>query len=611
MKYKYMKISSVLGALFLSLVADAQGYWQQRVEYTMSIDFDVAKHQFVGDQTLVYYNNSPDSLEKVFYHLYFNAFQPNSMMDVRSRNLEDPDKRVMDRISKLSPEEIGYHEVLELSQDGEPLKFIVEGTILEVDLSKAIAPGSSAVFNMKFRSQVPKQIRRSGRNNKEGIDYSMAQWFPKMAEYDTRGWHAHPYIAREFYAPWGSYDVEISIDKDYILAATGVLQNPEEIGYGYYNGQVTSTDSDKLSWKFSAENVHDFVWAADRDYKHHTVEVPEGPLLHFFFQTDTLVENWEKLAEYTLKAFDFVQKNFGEYPFPQYSIIQGGDGGMEYPMATLITGHRSLRSLVGVTVHELMHSWYQGLLATNESYYAWMDEGYTTYATGLTMDHIFKENGTRSLMSSYGSYFDLAASGIEEPMSVHSDHFSTNYAYGKAAYQKGAVSLAQLGYIIGLKNRDEGLKKYYYQWRFKHPQLNDFVRVMEKQSGLELDWYYDYWVNTTHTIDYAVQTVAKAKKKTKIVLKRVGKMPMPIDLLITLKEGTQQLYYIPLGLMRGEKPNESDLDRVIGRDWPWTHPTYEFELNLPMSKIQEIEIDPLHLMADVDIENNKFSLNKK
>ena len=267
------------------------GYWQQEVDYQIDIDFDVKKHQMNGTQKLVYTNNSPDTLFKAFYHLYFNAFQPNSLMDYRSRWIEDPDGRVRDRIFKLAPEEVGYHKINSFLQDGKTVPFLVEGTIVEMDLPTPILPGASTTFELTFESQVPVQIRRSGRDNKEGISYSMAQWFPKIAEYDKKGWHAHPYVGREFYSPWGDYSVNISIDKKYIVAATGILQNPDEIGHGYSDGEIKKQKGKKLTWRFKAENVHDFVWAADPDYTHTKVQVPDGPEVHFFYQTDTLKEN--------------------------------------------------------------------------------------------------------------------------------------------------------------------------------------------------------------------------------------------------------------------------------------------------------------------------------
>lgn len=573
----------------------------------MDVDFDVEKHQFSGKQSLKYFNNSPDTIVKVYYHLYFNAFQPESMMDVRSRTIEDPDRRVMDRISKLNDSEIGYHKIDKLEQDGSSLDFEMEGTVLEVKLAKPLLPGESTILNMNFESQVPIQIRRSGRNNSEGIDYSMAQWFPKLAEYDESGWHAHPYVGREFYAPWGKYEVNLTIDKSYVVAATGVIQNPNEVGYGYEaEGVTVKRKGKKLTWKFLADNVHDFVWAADPDYKHVITQVPDGPALHFFYQETEETKEWENLPALTVKAFQYIEKNFGKYPFPHYSVIQGGDGGMEYPMATLITGHRSLQSLTGVTVHEALHSWYQGLLATNESYYAWMDEGYTSYASSLTMAHIFDSEVDWKTNGNYRGYFSLAKSGKEEPMTTHSDQYETNFAYGRAAYSKGAVSLAQLGYIIGEEKRNAGLLKYFNQWKFKHPDLNDFVRVMEKTSGLELDWYYDYWVGTTRAIDYAVTSAEEVDGKVTVTLTKEGVIPMPMDVYVTFADGSQKVYYAPLSVMRGEKENDTKLERVLLPDWSWTNPTYSFEIDGQLSNIKSIEIDESGLLADINRDNNKW-----
>ncbi len=572
----------------------------------MNIDFDVEKNQFSGDQKLKYFNNSPDTLNKVFYHLYFNAFQPQSMMDERSRTIEDADERVGDRIFKLDDSEIGYHQINSLVQDGEKASYKIEGTVLEVELPKPLLPNSTTLLTMNFQSQVPIQIRRSGRDNSEGIEYSMAQWYPKMAEYDERGWHAHPYIGREFYAPWGDFKVTISIDKNYLVAATGILQNPNEIGYGYEDeGVKVKRKGKQLTWKFEAENVHDFVWAADPDYTHTTAQVSNDLELHFFYEKGEKTAAWEELPELTVKAFEYIEENFGKYPYPHYSIIQGGDGGMEYPMATLITGHRNLQSLAGVTVHEALHSWYQGLLATNESYYAWMDEGFTTYATAETMNQLFNTS-KRSQAKNYQVYTYLTTTGKEEPLSTHSDHFETNLAYSLGSYYKGAIALAQMNYLIGKTATANALKKYYYQWRFKHPDANDWIRVFEKESELELDWYLDYLVNTTHTIDYAIDTVVESAGKTKVTLKREGKMPMPMDVYVTFLDGSKVFYYAPLAILRGEKENDTHLERIILPDWAWTHATYEFTIDASLSDIQSIEIDESGYMADVNRGNNKW-----
>jgi len=612
MKIKLLGV--VTAMLMSSVVAFGQtDRWQQAIKYEIEIDMDVETHQFDGKQKAVYTNNSPDQLNKVFYHLYFNAFQPNSMMDVRSRTIKDPDSRVGDRISKLSEDEIGYQKILSLKQDGKALDFEVVGTILEVDLHKPINPGETVTFDMEFEAQVPVQIRRTGRDNAEGISYSMAQWYPKMAEYDYQGWHSNPYIGREFHGVWGDFDVKITIDKDFVLGGTGYVQNPNEVGHGYQEEGVKpgKGKNGKHTWHFKAPKVIDFMWAADPDFTHVKAQVPDGPELHFLYElNDKTQENWSKLPEYTIKAFEYASKTFGKYPYDQYSVIQGGDGGMEYPMATLITGERSLGSLVGVTVHEMFHSWYQAVLATNEALYEWMDEGFTSFGSSETMNVIMEQGQDNPQSGNYRGYYALAASGYEEPMSTHADHYVTNFAYGRAAYSKGATFLGQLRYIMGEEVFYPAMRTYFDEWKFKHPNDNDFIRIMEKASGLELDWYKEYFVYSTKQIDYGIKSVLEKDGKSFITLEKIGEMPMPLEVSITYNDGSSELLYIPLRIMRGEKSFPKETKANVLADWPWVFPTYTFELNQPASNIKSMVIDEKEGMADVDRENNSFDAEK-
>ncbi|MDP4821386.1 MAG: M1 family metallopeptidase, partial [Saprospiraceae bacterium] len=526
--------------------------------------------------------------------------------------------RVRDRIFNLKDEEIGYQEIQSLKQNGVPVKFEVVGTILEVILNEPIQPGASTVLDMVFEAQVPLQIRRTGRDNDEGIAYSMAQWYPKMCEYDYQGWHANPYIAREFYGVWGDFDVSISIDQSYTVAASGYLQAPETIGHGYAPAASPKPDAaGKLTWRFFAPEVHDFLWAADPDYTHTSLERKDGSVLHFFYQeNERTKENWEMLPKIMDAAFDYINANFGQYPYKQYSFIQGGDGGMEYPMATLITGERNLGSLVGVAVHELMHSWYQMILGSNESLYAWMDEGFTSYASNRVMNHLREQGLLPGQVSenpqrgSYAGYIRFSQSGLEEPLTVHSDHYMTNAAYGVGAYSKGAVFMAQLEYVVGKAAFDKALLTYFNTWKFKHPNSNDVIRVFEKVSGLELDWYREYFVFTTATIDYGIQGVETSDKGTVVRLERVGRMPMPVDVVVTTRDGKKHIYNMPLQMMRGHKPQEvSDAIYTVAADWPWTHPTYELVLEEALDQIESVEIDPTQRMADINRENNSYKKN--
>ena len=578
-------------------------YWQQKADYKIAIDLDVETHQYKGIQELTYTNNSPDTLYRVFYHLYFNAFQPGSEMDIRSRNIEDSDKRVGDRISKLLPSEIGFIKPQRLTQDGVLLSFEIAGTILEVDLNTPILPNKSTVFTMDWDAQIPIQVRRSGRNNAEGIAYSMTQWFPKIAEYDFEGWHAVPYIAREFHSVWGDYDVRIKLDENYIIGGTGYLQNSDKKGLG------EKTKGSTRTWHFKAPNVHDFAWAADKNFIHDTYKGPNGVILNFYYKNDPeIIENWKNLQEKTAQLLSYFNKHIGDYPYKQYSVIQGGDGGMEYAMCTLITGKRKLESLIGVTAHELAHTWFQFLLATNESKHEWMDEGFTSYISNLAMNEIMKEGKDNPNSNSYRVYSYIATSGKEQPQSTQADRYTTNTGYSIAAYSKGAVFLSQLEYVIGKDNLNKTLLRYYKEWAFKHPTPNDFIRVAEKVSGAELDWYLTDWTQTTNTIDYGIKNIVSEKEKTTITIERIGLMPMPIDIKVTYEDGKMDNFYIPLQMMRTNKPNPRIGESwTVLPDWAWAYPNYSFVLKKD-KRIKSIVIDDSGLMADINLENNTYNL---
>lgn len=606
---KLLLILILCNVFFINAQNDTS-YWQQHVNYKMDVDINVHNYQYNGTQKLVYTNNSPDNLKEVFYHLFFNAFQPESEMDIRLQNVVDPDRRMVknlgtgqnpkyeSRIAKLKPHEIGYLKVLTLKQNGKPVKFITKESILQVILNQPIKPGEKVTFDMTFTGQVPVMIRRSGRNNKDGVAFSMGQWYPKLAEYDFEGWHADPYIAREFFGVWGDFDVTLHIDKKYTVGGTGNLQNPQEIGHGYQevNQKLNIPKGKKLAWHFIANNVHDFTWAADSNYQHDVVKTNVGTTLHFLYKKDQKDKvAWKEVQPYAVKALKYYNKNIGKYPFKQYSIIQGGDGGMEYPMCTLIEGGETLHSILGTMFHEFAHEWFQFMLATNESEHSWMDEGFTTYISTLASNEITKRNEKGFSPKNYGGYFYLVENGLDEPLTTHPDRYNTNVAYSVASYTKGSMFLSQLNYIIGEDNLKIILKKYFDEFKFKHPTPNDFIRIAEKVSGIQLRWYLNEWIETTHTIDYAI---AKVEDKS-ITLARVGKMPMPIDVSIVYVDGTSEEFTIPLSMMYGHKPTNN----TILKDWAWANPNYTFNVN---KEIKSVEIDKSMLMADIDRSNNKF-----
>ncbi len=609
-----LRVALVASLLAVPVITHAQcDRWQQRVKYSMAVDLDVRSHTFTGESTLQYTNNSPDTLREVFFHLYFNAFRPGSEMDVRSRTIEDPDSRVASRIAELQPDEMGELVVTRMSQQGKAVELEPRGTVLRATLAQPLMPGKSTTLTYSFNGQVPVQIRRSGRNSSEGVAYSMTQWYPKLAEYDHRGWHAIPYVGREFHGVWGDFDVKLTLDSAFTVAATGMLQAPEQIGHGYpAKKAVKRPAGDKLTWRFVAKDVHDFAWAADPDYVHFIEQVPDGPTLHFFHKDDpALAEVWKDLPGFMVKALEYMNEHFGEYPWPQYSFVQGGDGGMEYPMLTLVTGKRRIGSLVGVSVHEFVHSWYHGMLATNEGRFPWMDEGMTQYASSKVMQHLFpREEPIHA--SAYNGFQALVESGKQEPQSIHADHFNTNFAYSVTAYNFGELLVHQLGAVVGDENLAAGMLRYTEVCKFKHPEPIDFERVMEKQSGLELDWYFDQWINTTRTLDYAIQSILEVDGQLRVTLERKGGMVMPVDVLVATRDRESTLYHIPLSLTRGSKPEGDQAVQFTALEaWQWTDPSYTFTIPGSIADLAAVVLDPMQRTADIDRSNDVVALPEK
>ena len=596
---------------FCSYLVQSQ-YWQQSVDYEMSVALDHETANYSGTQKLVYTNNSPETLHKVFYHLYFNAFQPGSEMAVQLKNSPDRNTRFKVDLDSLTEEQQGFLRVSNLTQDGVVLNPVNSETILEVSLNKPIPPGGSSTFKLNFVGHVPDVVRRAGKNSKEGVAFSMAQWYPKMSEYDSEGWNADPYIGREFHGVWGNFDVKIILDKDFMVAASGYLQNADEIGKGYSNKKRSKTKKGKITWHFVAPQVHDFTWAADPDYIHDIHPGPNGVDLHFFYKNNPdIIENWKKLQPHTAQMMKYYNEKIGLYPYNKYSVVQGGDGGMEYAMLTLITGGRDYEGLFGVTAHELAHSWFQHVLATNETKHEWMDEGFTSFISALAENEILEKGLDFPLEESYRGYFSLASLGGEMPQSTNANRYYHNYAYERTAYSKGAVFLGQLGYLIGYDNLFSTLKAYYEEWKFKHPLPNDFRRIAERVSGMQLQWYLTDWTQTTNKIDYAITNVEDKGNNCKVYLKRNELMPMPLEILVVLKNGESEIHYIPISLMRTEKGNPYPIKWLVHPDWAWAHIEYSFLVDHPKSEIQTIIIDPSGLMADIDKSNNFYAPEKK
>ncbi|WP_263818791.1 M1 family aminopeptidase [Salinibacter sp.] len=618
------RLSALLLLLLCSpalAVAQSPSQWQQHVDYEMDIRLNPETHQVDGHQRLTYTNNSPDTLRTVYYHLYFNAFQPQSMMAERNRHLPDPDGRTVPRIFNLTPGEQGRQTVTSLTQDGTPVSYEVYDTVLRVDLAEPIPPGTSTTFVMDYRSQVPLQTRRSGRDSRgDDIDYTMTQWYPKMAEYDERGWHANYYVNREYYAPYGEFDVEITLPAEYTIGATGVLQNPDEVGHGYdIDGSGTwrpsdgLPDADTLTWHFRAEDVHNFAWSADPDYIHDKVTA-DGTAHHILYKP-AVAEQWRPLRNNMPDLTAYFSDEYGDYPYPQMTVAQGGDGGMEYPMFTVVSSYdgpefeekSSYRSVLGTTVHEFAHMWFYSALGSNEADYAWMDEGFTSYATTEGMAHLAGQPANHT--SARQSVVTMHKLGIAEPFSTPADWFSTNAAYGITSYPGGQMLVDMLGYVMGDAQRDQWLQRYFRERAGMHPDPFDLELFAEQESGLMLDWYFQQVTESARTVDDAIADLDQERTgdgvAVDLTLKRKGTLRLPQDVRLTLADGSTQWLNVPLASMHGHKPVPDDW--IVTEPWPWVAPEKTVSVTVDR-RVEKAVIDPNGETPDVNRLNNSTTL---
>jgi hypothetical protein len=636
-------------------ILPAKAYWQQHVSYDIHATLIDSIHTLDGTLSVVYTNNSPDTLREVFFHLYANAFQPGSMMDERA--LEIHSAPIFDRIHKLPPREWGTYWIESVHADSELVSFEITGTIMRVALSKPLVPGASTTISMPFREQIPKQIRRSGWMSADGVEYSMSQWYPKVCEYDFEGWHHQEYISREFYGVWGDFNVELTLPSRFTVGATGECMNPSEVGHGY--DQIAAGAKQGLAlpgyaqgmttWKFHASPVHDFAWVADDEYIHEWTTWNDSVTVHAFYKT--WVERWWQKAAlaYSIHALSTYSELYGPYAYRNFSCTMAGDGGMEYPQLIMITGYRpSPLSLAGVIAHEVGHQWFYGMLGSNETREAFMDEGFTSYVTTIAMNRLFGDSQEypgenhswldwfvpkfSNKRDNYRGYQQIASQGYEEPLDIPHDWFREDATAGQV-YGKTQAILSMLQYTLGDSTFAAGMKAYYAEWHFKHPHLTDFKNVMEKTAHTDLDWFFDEWFKTTRTVDYAANGVVstympplramsgsgedKEPPPNPSPLKEVGYATtvtlhnnqlavMPLDLLLHYSDGTSDAATIPLAVNK-DLDYHKDGVSMFFPSWDWTATSYAGTIITP-KPVSSFEIDTSWRLQDLNWLNNYSAL---
>tara|TARA_Y100000385_G_scaffold60562_1_gene59048 strand:+ start:2234 stop:4060 length:1827 start_codon:yes stop_codon:yes gene_type:complete len=585
----------------------AQEYWQQEVEYEIDVDLNSRNHSLKGDLVLSYTNNSPEYLNEVFYHLYWNAFQPGSMLS-NMANIPTlfKDNAISDKIEKFKNSEWGEQIIEELTLNGEVLSFYIDQTILHAKLSKPIKPGETVIFKIKYTTRIPKLVERGGRKGPEGVDYSFTQWYPKICVFDKDGWHPDIYVAREFYGDYGTFNVNITADSDYLIGGSGVLQNADEIGHGYSDKFIKHRKGKRLTWNFVAKNVHDFSWVADKKFIHERSKTRSGIDLHFIYRKDKKSSRFlskEKFKDDVKNYFSFMEKRFGSYDWPQFTIIQGGEGAMEYPMATVMqVQSNSYEGLLSTVIHEASHMWYYGMLGTDEQQYSWMDEGFTSFAEDEAMNFLLGKNVLNPHNNYLSRFSKVATTSWIEPTATLANYFDGKYPYQLAAYMKGSLFLVQLRGIIGEEVFWSTMHRYKKEWAFKHPNPREFIRIAEKESGMILDWYLNLWIQTNKYSDPSIDSVYSDDERfTQVILSRNGSLPLPVDLKVILKSGLEENYTIPLSSMFGSKKNYINLG-----PWNYTQRSRVFSLNTSIKDIKKIILDPNYWIADVKRKNNDW-----
>ncbi len=565
----------------LVFAAQSQTYFQQSVNFKIDVTLDDKNHILRGFETFSYVNNSPNTLKEIYIHLWPNAYK-NGNTALANQLYRQGDKS----LKYGKEEDKGYIDSLDFKVNGKPVKLIFDEDhidIAKIILNEALPSGRQIEVTTPFKVKIPNaSISRLGHVEES---YMITQWYPKPAVYDKNGWNTMPYLGQgEFYSEYGSFDVSITLPKNYVVGATGDLQNPteytflekkakstkERIESGVFDTVIKSTEarrkantippSDKAfkTIRYKQSNVHDFAWFADKRFEVliSEVELPNSKrkVKSYAMFTPKNGYLWKNASEYLNDAIYYYSKWNGEYPYKQVTAVDGtiaAGGGMEYPNVTVIGNSGSAEYLEIVIVHEVGHNWFYGQLGSNERMHAWMDEGLNTLNEVRYIQTKYPNN-TRLADALLGGKFNFhgkdyhdqndvlvrtaSAFGLDQPLEMHSDDF-TSINYGIMVYQKTGLIFDYLKSYLGDETFDNCMKAYYAKWEFKHPQPEDIEAVFEEKTGENLDWFFKDLIQTTNKIDYKLKRVKQEGDNTIVTVKDVGQVAGPIPVTIITEKG--------------------------------------------------------------------------
>jgi hypothetical protein len=604
-----------------------KGYWQQDVSYEIKASLNDETDLISGEMSLVYTNNSPDELTQLYFHVYQNMFEPNSYKNQFAGKADG------------KQEEWQKTDVTKMRINGKEVPFKKDNTVLIVDLSEPILPGSSAQIDCSFSTQFGAQGGRMKVYTNNGHKhFNVVHWYPRISVYDRKfGWTTDQHLGHEFYGDFGTYEVEISLPEHYILDGTGKLLNRAEVlpeslmekvrienfadkPWGEKPSEVVPVSSKPKTWKFKAENVHDFAWTADPTYRIGLAKakLEDGSVVDCYsLAQEQHASGWQNAAAYTASVIELYSKDFGSYAYPKMIVADARDG-MEYPMLTLDGGRDPhYRDLIA---HEVGHNWFFGMVGNNETYRASLDEGFTQFLTSWAMEHLegdtinwttssskiqemFKdERGTRDAQIFHGYYRAALMNNSDPNLNTHSDHFKDRTGYGQV-YYKTATMLYNLQYVLGDSLFLESMQHYFNQWKFCHPYFNDFRSSIIQFTGVDLNWFFDQWLESGSDIDYGIQSFKRRDEGSyEIEIVRKGEMQMPIALTVTTKDGDQLEYWIPNTYFVKSNSNNV-LPQWVG--WGDNNTVYRAQI-ASVTEVKTVQIDASNRLADVYHLDNKI-----
>jgi hypothetical protein len=586
-------------------------YWQQRVDYVIRASLDTVAQTVTGEERITYTNNSPDTLRYLWIQLDQNLFNSSS----RGSRLFDQDSRFGTRGAE------GGVTLKKVAQPAIPagrgrppvqaakLDYLVNGTLMKVNLPRPLAPGGRQVLEIGWSFPFGPNSNRMGIELIDGSHvYEVAQWYPRLAVYDDiRGWNTEQYLGQgEFYLEYGSFDVTLTVPANMLVAATGTLRNPDAVLTASQRARLSrarGSDSTVIirgrdeiddpasrprsangthAWRFTADSVRDFAWAAARHFVWDAARANGGKTLAMSFYPPSAEPVWNQSTQYVRFAVDNYSSWY-RYPYPVAINVNGIEGGMEYPMIVFCHNRTDAAALFSVTDHEIGHTWFPMVVGNNERLYAWMDEGFNTFMNRYNWDK--KYPGQYNRRGNPGLYIPHALSGREEPVMTPADRIYGSLSV--TAYTKPGLGLILLrDQIIGRDRFDAAFRQYIQRWAYKHPAPADFFRSIEDGVGEDLSWFWRSWLYTTETLDQAVDSVASdsGSVASRIYLRNVGAMPMPVELELVMDDGSIRRMRLPVEVWYG------------GR---------HYDVLVPEArKVVKVTIDPKSAYPDVRRENN-------